>query len=597
MSVIAAPARPAAPLGTSDRHRMTRLLVRFLRPYRLALALVIVLLLVQAIANLYLPDLNADIINNGVVKGDSGYILSTGGFMLGVTLLLAVASVVAVYWGSKTAMAFGRDVRSAIFGKVQDFSQTEVNLFGTPSLITRNTNDVQQVQQVVAMALNMMISAPIMAVGGIIMALRQDVPLSGLIVVIVPLMGLVIGLLMARVVPLFMAMQNKIDRINQVVRETLSGVRVIRAFVRTDHEEKRFDDANRDLTRTALSVNRIFAVMIPTLMGIFNLSAVAIMWFGSIRVDSGDMQIGNLTAFLMYIMQILMSVMMATIMFVMVPRAAVSAGRIQEVLEAEPSVQDPAVPATPSASHGFVEFRDVEYRYPGAEDPVLRGISFAAGPGETTAIVGSTGSGKSTLINLVPRFYDVTSGSVTVDGVDVREMRQEDLWSKVGVVPQKAFLFNGTVASNVRYGDPDATDDEVLHALEVAQAQEFVSEMPEGLAAPITQGGSNVSGGQRQRLAIARALAKRPEVYIFDDSFSALDFKTDSLLRAALRKELGTATVIIVAQRVGTIMQADRIVVMDDGMVVGIGTHAELMETCPTYKEIVFSQLSAAEVA
>ena len=576
---------------------MTRLLTRFLRPYRWALAFVMVLLLVQAIANLYLPDLNADIINNGVIKGDTGYIISTGGFMLGVTLLLAVASIVSVYWGSKTAMAFGRDVRSAIFAKVQDFSQTEVNLFGTPSLITRNTNDVQQVQQVIAMALNMMISAPIMAVGGIIMALRQDIPLSGLIVVIVPLMGVVIGLLMVRVVPLFMAMQKKIDRINQVVRETLSGIRVIRAFVRTDHEAKRFDDANRDLTRTALSVNRIFAVMIPTLMGIFNLSAVAIMWFGSIRVDSGSMQIGNLTAFLMYIMQILMSVMMATIMFVMVPRAAVSAGRIQEVLEAQPSVEDPAVPATPSTTHGFVEFRDVEFRYPGAEDPVLRGISFAAGPGETTAIVGSTGSGKSTLINLIPRFYDVTSGSVLVDGVDVREMRQEDLWRKVGVVPQKAFLFNGTVASNVRYGDPDASDDEVLHTLEVAQAREFVLEMPEGLAAPITQGGSNVSGGQRQRLAIARALAKRPEVYIFDDSFSALDFKTDSMLRAALRKELGTATVIIVAQRVGTIMQADRIVVMDDGTVVGIGTHAELMETCPTYQEIVFSQLSAAEVA
>jgi ATP-binding cassette subfamily B protein len=593
----AAPAGTAAPVRSSDRHRMTRLLTRFLRPYRWALAFVMVLLLVQAIANLYLPDLNADIINNGVIKGDTGYIISTGGFMLGVTLLLAIASIVSVYWGSKTAMAFGRDVRSAIFGKVQDFSQTEVNLFGTPSLITRNTNDVQQVQQVIAMALNMMISAPIMAVGGIIMALRQDIPLSGLIVVIVPLMGVVIGLLMVRVVPLFMAMQKKIDRINQVVRETLSGIRVIRAFVRTDHEAKRFDDANRDLTRTALSVNRIFAVMIPTLMGIFNLSAVAIMWFGSIRVDSGSMQIGNLTAFLMYIMQILMSVMMATIMFVMVPRAAVSAGRIQEVLEAQPSVEDPAVPATPSTTHGFVEFRDVEFRYPGAEDPVLRGISFAAGPGETTAIVGSTGSGKSTLINLIPRFYDVTSGSVLVDGVDVREMRQEDLWRKVGVVPQKAFLFNGTVASNVRYGDPDASDDEVLHTLEVAQAREFVLEMPEGLAAPITQGGSNVSGGQRQRLAIARALAKRPEVYIFDDSFSALDFKTDSMLRAALRKELGTATVIIVAQRVGTIMQADRIVVMDDGTVVGIGTHAELMETCPTYQEIVFSQLSAAEVA
>ena len=597
MSMVAAPVRVAAPAGTGDRHRMTRLLTRFLRPYRRALVFVIFLLLVQAIANLYLPDLNADIINNGVLKGDTGYIISTGAFMLAVTLLLAIASIVSVYWGSKTAMAFGRDVRSAIFGKVQDFSQTEVNLFGTPSLITRNTNDVQQVQQVVAMALNMMISAPIMAVGGIIMALRQDVPLSGLIVIIVPLMGLVIGLLMTRVVPLFMAMQIKIDRINQVVRETLSGIRVIRAFVRTEHEEQRFDAANRDLTRTALSVNRIFAVMIPTLMGIFNLSAVAIMWFGSIRVDSGAMQIGNLTAFLMYIMQILMSVMMATIMFVMVPRAAVSAGRIQEVLETQPSVEDPAVPAAPSAAHGFVEFRDVEFRYPGAEHPVLRGISFSAGPGETTAIVGSTGSGKSTMINLVPRFYDVTSGSVLVDGVDVREMRQEDLWRKVGVVPQQAFLFNGTVASNVRYGDPDATDDEVMHALEVAQGREFVMEMPDGLAAPITQGGSNVSGGQRQRLAIARALAKRPEVYIFDDSFSALDFKTDSMLRAALRQELDSATVIIVAQRVGTIMTADRIVVMDDGMVVGIGTHAELMETCPTYREIVFSQLSEAEVA
>jgi ATP-binding cassette subfamily B multidrug efflux pump len=597
MSVVAAPVRVAAPAGTGDRHRMTRLLTRFLRPYRRALVFVIFLLLVQAIANLYLPDLNADIINNGVLKGDTGYIISTGAFMLAVTLLLAIASIVSVYWGSKTAMAFGRDVRSAIFGKVQDFSQTEVNLYGTPSLITRNTNDVQQVQQVVALALNMMISAPMMAIGGIIMALRQDVPLSGLIVIIVPIMGLVIGLLMVRVVPLFMAMQVKIDRINQVVRETLSGIRVIRAFVRTEHEEQRFDAANQDLTRTALSVNRIFAVMIPTLMGIFNLSAVAIMWFGSIRVDSGAMQIGNLTAFLMYIMQILMSVMMATIMFVMVPRAAVSAGRIQEVLETQPSVEDPAVPAAPSAAHGFVEFRDVEFRYPGAEHPVLRGISFSAGPGETTAIVGSTGSGKSTLINLVPRFYDVTSGSVLVDGVDVREMRQEDLWRKVGVVPQQAFLFNGTVASNVRYGDPDATDDEVMHALEVAQGREFVMEMPDGLAAPITQGGSNVSGGQRQRLAIARALAKRPEVYIFDDSFSALDFKTDSMLRAALRQELDSATVIIVAQRVGTIMTADRIVVMDDGMVVGIGTHAELMETCPTYREIVFSQLSEAEVA
>jgi len=574
-----------------------RLLVTYLRPYWRQLTFVMALLLVQALANLYLPELNADIINNGVAVGDTDYIVRTGAVMLGVTFLLGIASIVGVYWGAKTAMAFGRDVRSAIFRAVQTFAQTEVNRFGTASLITRNTNDVQQVQMVVMMGLTVLISAPILTVGGVIMALRQDVPLSGLLVVIVPIMALVIGVLLARAVPLFRAMQVKIDRINQVMRETLAGIRVIRAFVRTDYEERRFDTANADLTATALRVNRLFAVMIPALMAIMNLSTVAIMWFGAMRVDSLDMPIGNLTAFLQYIMQILFAIMMAVIMFVMVPRAAVSADRIQEVLDAVPSVRDPDEPAPAPPARGQVEFRDVEFRYPGAEDPVLRGISFTAGPGETTAIVGSTGSGKSTLVNLVPRFYDVTGGAVLVDGVDVRALRRDDLWARIGVIPQRAFLFSGTVASNLRFGDEAATDDDLWLALEIAQGADFVREMPEGLATPITQGGSSVSGGQRQRLAIARALVKRPQVFIFDDSFSALDFTTDARLRAALGRELADATVIIVAQRVGTIMHADRIVVMEDGGVVGIGTHAELLETCPTYREIVLSQLGAEEVA
>jgi ATP-binding cassette subfamily B protein len=576
---------------------MIDLLKTYLRPYRTQLGLVIVLLLAQAIGNLYLPALNADIINNGVAKGDIGQIVSTGTFMLLVTLVLIAVSIVSVYFGSRTSMAFGRDVRAAIFRKVGSFSQTEVNLFGTPSLITRNTNDVQQLQMVVVMALNMMILAPIMAVGGVIMAMRTDVPLSGLLVVIVPLMAAVIGLMLARAMPLFKAMQVKIDRINQVMRETLSGVRVIRAFVRDDFEQRRFEEANADLTDTALRVNRLFALMIPTLFGILNLSTVAVMWYGGQRIASGAMPIGNLTAFLSYIMLILMSVMMATLMFSMVPRAAASAERIQQVLDTEPTVRDPVTPAEPSAERGLIEFRDVEFRYPNAQYPVLRDISFTAGPGETTAIVGSTGSGKSTLVNLIPRFYDVTGGSVLLDGVDIREMTQEDVWRKIGFIPQHAFLFSGTVASNLRYGDEEATEDELWHALRVAQGETFVSEMPGKLEAPISQGGTNVSGGQRQRLAIARALAKRPEVYVFDDSFSALDFKTDSRLRAALKSETTTATVIIVAQRVSTIMHADRIIVMDEGTIAGMGTHDELMGSCETYREIVYSQLTQEEIA
>jgi ATP-binding cassette subfamily B multidrug efflux pump len=576
---------------------MIRLLRTYLQPYRGSIVLVVLLLLVQAIATLFLPDLNADIINNGIVKGDNDYIVRTGALMLGVTLLLGIASILAVFWGAKASMGFGRDVRTAIFRKVESFAQVEVNHFGPASLITRNTNDVQQVQTLVFLALTVLISAPILGIGGIIMAVRQDVPLSGLLIVILPIMGVVIGIVMSRAIPLFRAMQVKLDRINQVMRETLSGVRVIRAFVRTGHEEERFDVANKDLFSTAISVNRLFALMIPVMTGIVNLSLIAVMWFGAARVNSLSMPIGNLTAFLQYLMQILFAVLMAVIMFVFVPRAAVSAGRIQEVLEMDLSVHDPEHPVTPAPSGppGLVEFRDVEFGYPGAEAPVLHGLTFEARPGQTTAIVGSTGSGKSTMINLIPRFYDATGGAVLIDGVDVREMRQADVWQRLGVISQKAFLFSGTVASNLRYGDEEATDDELWHALEIAQARDFVEAMEGGLEAPVLQGGSNLSGGQRQRLAIARALVKRAEIYVFDDSFSALDFTTDARLRAALGKDLGGATVIIVAQRVGTIMKADRIIVLDAGRIVGSGTHAELLESNETYREIVYSQLSEAE--
>ncbi len=576
---------------------MIALLRTYLRPYARALALVVGLLVVQALATLYLPELNGAIINNGVAKGDTGYILQTGAVMLGISAVVVVASIIAVYWGSKTGMAFGRDVRGAIFRKVESFSQAELNHFGTPSLITRNTNDVQQVQMTVLIGLNMMIIAPILAVGGIIMALRQDVPLAGILVVILPLMAVIVGSLMYRALPMFQAVQRKVDRINQVTREALSGVRVIRAFVRTGHEEERFDVANRDLTATSLQVNRLFAVMLPLLMAIFNLSSVAILWFGSIRVSSGEMPIGNLIAFLQYVMQILFAVMMAVFMFILVPRAVVSSARIQEVLRTEPSIGDPATPVAPPPGPGALEFDDVEFRYPGAQDPVLRGISFRVEPGRTTAVVGSTGSGKSTLINLIPRFYDVSDGRLSIDGTDVRELDRDDLWARIGLIPQKAFLFSGTIASNLRFGKADATDDELWDALRVAQAESFVRELADGLDAPVTQGGTNLSGGQRQRLAIARALVKRPEIYVFDDSFSALDFKTDSMLRAALAREIEDATVIIVAQRVGTIMGADRIIVLDGGTIVGSGTHRELMATCETYREIVYSQLSTEEAA
>jgi len=575
-----------------------RLLRSGLRSYRWQIIIVLVLVLIQVIANLYLPTLNADIINNGVVTGNTAYIVKVGGLMLGVTLLYVLAAIAAVYFGSKTSMGLGRDTRGSLFRRVQSFSQAEVNKFGPASLITRTTNDVQQVQMVVLMMLNVVVAAPLTAIGGIIMALRLDVPLSAVILVAIPIMGVVIGLVMTRAIPLFMSMQKKIDRINQVTREFLSGVRVIRAFDRTVYEEERFDVANEDLTTTTLKVGRLFAIMFPAITIILNLSTVAIMWFGGKQIANGSMPIGDLTAFLTYIIQILFAVLMATIMFVMVPRAAVSAQRIMEVLDTKPTIGDPERPATGVAEAGNVEFRDVEFRYPGAEDPVISGISFTARPGETTAIVGSTGSGKTTLISLIPRFYEVTGGSVLVDGVDVRELAQQDLWHRIGLVPQKSFLFSGTVADNLRQGDEQAADEQLWRYLEIAQGREFVEDMPEQLETHVAQGGASVSGGQRQRLAIARARAKQAKIQIYDDSFSALDLTTDARLRAALHKHTADATVIIVAQRVGTIMHADQIIVLDDdGTIAGIGTHEQLLETSETYREIVTSQLGAEGAA
>jgi len=544
--------------------------------------------------------LNADIINNGVVKVDVDYIWKTGGLMLAVTCLVIIASIISTYFASKTAMGFGRDLRNAVFEKVLSFSQAELEKFGVPTLITRNTNDVHQIQMMVQIGLTMIVTAPIMAAGSIIMALRQDVVLSYSILIIVPLMGAVVGIMLWIATPLFRSVQKKIDRVNQVLREKLMGVRVIRAFVKDDYEARRFDQANKDLMQTTLKVNRLMAFGIPSLMAIMNLSMVAIVWFGSIRIDSGAMPIGNLTAFLTYVMQIMISVMVAMGMFIMVPRAEASAERILSVLETEPSIEsgpDVKVSQVP-LSKGLLEFQDVEFRYPGAERPVLRDISFSAQPGEFTAIVGSTGAGKSTLVNLIPRFYDVTDGQILLDGVDIRDIPVEDLRARISLVPQKAFLFRGSVEENLKWGNENATTEELWHALEIAQAKEFVMDMPGQLQAFIDQAGANVSGGQRQRLSIARALVKKADVYVFDDCFSALDFKTESLVRSALREELKDASVIIVAQRVSSIMDADKIVVLnDDGTIAGIGTHDELLKTCRVYQEIVYSQLSKEEIA
>jgi ATP-binding cassette subfamily B protein len=494
-------------------------------------------------------------------------------------------------------MSVGGDVRAAVFHRVQDFSAREVGHFGTPSLITRTTNDVQQVQMLTLMTFTLMVSAPIMCVGGVLLALNQDVPLSSLLLVVVPVLAVVVALIISRMRPLFRLMQERIDGINRVLREQISGVRVVRAFVRDRREQRRFHAANTELMDVSLGVGRLMALMFPAVTLVMNVSSVAVLWFGGHRIDAGAMQVGALTAFLSYLLQILMAVMMATFMFVMVPRAEVCAERIQEVLDTEPSVVPPADPVPHPVTRGELELRDVEFRYPGAEEPVLRGVSLVAGPGETTAVIGSTGSGKTTLLNLVPRLFDATGGAVLVDGVDVRELDPAALSEAVGLVPQRPYLFTGTVRSNLRYGRPDATDEELWRALETAQARDFVEQLPGGLDAPISQGGTNVSGGQRQRLAIARALVRRPEIYLFDDSFSALDYATDAALRRALARETAGATVVIVAQRVSTIRHADRIVVLDEGRVVGTGTHHELMETNQTYREIVLSQLTEQEAA
>ncbi|MER6766571.1 MULTISPECIES: ABC transporter ATP-binding protein [Amycolatopsis] len=576
---------------------LVKLLRSYLRPYRAALWLVVALQLVQTIAALYLPTLNADIIDGGLVKGDTGYIMKIGGVMLLITLVQIAGSIGAVYYGSRVASAVGRDIRAGVFHRVQDFSAREIGKFGTPSLITRTTNDVQQIQLLAALTFTLMVSAPIMCVGGILLALQQDVPLSSLLVVIVPVLGIAVGLIIMRMRSAFRLMQVRLDKINQVLREQIMGIRVIRAFVRDKHERERFGRANDELFTVSLRVGRLMSLMFPTVMLVVNVSSVAVLWFGGQRVDSGAMQIGALTAFLAYLLQILMAVMMATFMFMMVPRAEVSAERITEVLDTESSVRPPAEPLPAGAERGHLDLSTVEFRYPGAEKPVLQDVSLFARPGETTAIIGSTGSGKTTLLNLIPRLMDATEGSVRVDGVDVRRLDPATLSSVVGMVPQKPYLFAGTVASNLRYGNPDATDEELWHALEVAQGKDFVERMEEGLDSPISQGGTNVSGGQRQRIAIARMLVHRPEIYLFDDSFSALDYATDAALRRALADETRDATVVIVAQRVSTIRGADRIIVLDDGRVVGTGTHHELMDTNETYREIVLSQLTEQEAA
>ena len=576
---------------------LIKLLRRFLAPYKGLIVMVILLQLTSTIASLFLPSLNAAIIDSGVAKGDNAFILRTGAIMLGVTVLQVLAQIAVSYYASRTAMSFGRDVRTSLFSRVLSFSSREVNKFGAPSLITRNTNDVQQVQQMVLMTLMLIVNTPIMMIGGVIMALREDVGLSWLIVAAVVVLAAVIGGIILQTMPLFRRMQTLTDTLNRVLREQIAGLRVIRAFVREPYEADRFAEANADVSDTAMKVGRRMMTLFPTVMFVMNVSSIGVMWFGGLRVDNGDLQVGQLTAFLQYLMQILMAVMMSTMMLMIAPRASVCAGRIDEVLSTSSSVVPPQNPVTTLHSAGEVGFDHVSFAYPGAENPVLRDITFTVNAGETTAIIGSTGAGKSTLINLIPRLFDPTSGVVDVDGVDVKTLEPDLLWSKIGLVPQKPYLFTGTVASNLRYGKPDATDDELWHALEVAQARDFVGAMPEGLNSPIAQGGTNVSGGQRQRLSIARALVKRPDVYVFDDSFSALDVTTDANLRAALASETSEAAVVIVAQRVSTIRNADQIVVLEHGQIVGLGRHDDLLVSCPTYAEIVDSQFKAEEVA
>jgi ATP-binding cassette subfamily B protein len=576
---------------------LIRLLRIFLRQYRKPLALVLVLQLAQTLATLYLPTLNADIIDKGVIVHNTHYILRTGGVMLVITLVQIGCAIGAVYFGAQVAMALGRDVRHGIFSRVLMFSDREVNHLGTASLITRTTNDVQQVQMLAIMTFTLLLSAPIMCIGGIILALNQDVPLSSLLLVAVPLLGVIVTLIISRMRPLFRQMQARLDNINRILREQITGVRVIRAFVRDPQERDRFDTASTRLFDVSLGAGKLMALMFPSVMLVLNLSTTAVVWFGGHLIADGSMQIGSLTAFITYLAQILMSVMMATFMFMLVPRAEVSAERIMQVLDTTPDVGAPVSPLPAGPEPGRLELRNVEFRYPGAEQPVLHDISLTALPGQTTAIIGGTGSGKTTLVNLIPRLIDVTAGSLLVGGVDVRELDPAQLSAAVGLVPQKPYLFSGTVATNLRYGNQQATDEDLWRALEIAQARDFVERMPDGLGSPIAQGGTNVSGGQRQRLAIARALVHQPQIYLFDDSFSALDYATDARLRSALAAEVTRATMIIVAQRVSTIRNADQILVLDAGRIVARGTHAELMDTSETYREIVLSQLTEQEAA
>jgi ATP-binding cassette, subfamily B, multidrug efflux pump len=576
---------------------LIRLLRTHLRDHRGALVAVVVLQLVQTMATLYLPSLNASIIDKGIVRDDQGYIWRTGALMLAVTVVQIVFAIGAVYYGARTAMGFGRDVRRDLFHRVTGYSSREVNRFGASSLITRITNDVQQVQMLVVMGCTMLVAAPLMMVGGVVMALREDVALSAMLLVSVPALAITVGIVATKMIPQFRRMQERIDGVNRILREQIIGMRVVRAFVREPDEVERFATANDELTRTSLVAGRLMASLFPTVMLVMNTSMVAAVWLGADRIADGDMQIGALIAFIGYLVQILGSVMMATFVMIMIPRASVCAERIGNVLDTETSVVPAARPVVEVADRGLLELRDVSFHYPGAEYPVVSGITLTARAGETTAIIGSTGSGKTTLLHLVPRLFDATTGSVRVDGVDVRELAPEVLWRRIGLVPQRPYLFSGTVATNLRFGDPAATDDDLWEALEIAQAADFVRAMPDGLDGRIEQGGTNVSGGQRQRLAIARALVHKPEIYLFDDSFSALDLSTDARLRAALSPHTADATVLIVGQRVSTISRADQILVLEDGEAVGLGRHEELLETCPTYAEIVASQLTAEEVA
>ncbi|HEX3012076.1 MAG TPA: ABC transporter ATP-binding protein [Syntrophomonadaceae bacterium] len=572
-------------------------LFRYTKPFAYSITAVVILVFLQTLAELSLPTLMSDIVDTGIVKGDINYILRVGGLMLIITAAGTIVSIIASFLSAKTATGFGTILRSKVFSRVESFSLQEFNHFGTATLITRTTNDINQLQTVTFMIMRMMIMAPIMCIGGIIMAVSKDKPLSLVIIAVIPVIGVVIGIIMNKAIPLFKLMQLKIDKLNLVLRENLTGIRVIRAFNQISREQKRFNYANTDLTENAIKVNKIIAALMPIMMLVMNFTIIGIIWFGSIRIDNGDMQVGALMAFIQYAMQIMISLLIFSMMFIMVPRASASAVRICEVLDTVPDIKDAPAFKTTQSNTGLIEFKDVTFSFPGAEKPALSNITFTARPGETTAIIGGTGSGKTALISLIPRFYEVDRGCILVDGVDIREMSQASLRAKIGFVPQKAVLFTGTIAENIRYGKGDATDNEVRQAAETAQMMEFIAGMKDQFESVIEQGGTNVSGGQKQRLAIARALVRRPEIYIFDDSFSALDFKTDARLRAALKKETAAATILIVAQRVTTVMDADRIIVLDDGEIAGMGSHKELIESCEVYRETVYSQLSEEELA